>query len=97
MNMDSHRTDRLRRAVASGEFQHASRLWDEYAAGIRQEICRGTCTEALMVEAREFLEWARRLVLCGHAQAQDQLNTIHVARQYGSAPSRPESFLKASL
>jgi len=95
--MDTQRTNHIRRAVASGEYQNALRLWDDYAAGIRQEICHGTCTAARMAEAREFLEWARRVVLCARAQAQNQLNAIHVAKQYGPPPSRPASFLRTSL
>jgi hypothetical protein len=95
--MDTGRTNQIRRAVAAGDYPGALRLWDDYAAGIRQAICRGTCTKARMAEAREFLDWARRVVLCARAQAQNRLNAIHVAQQYGSAPSRPASFLHASL
>ena len=95
--MDTQRTGNLRRAVASGEWQSALRLWDEYAAGIREEIRRGTCPEARIAEAREFLDWTRRVVLCARAQAQNRLNAIHVAKQYGSVPSRPRSVLQTSL
>ena len=95
--MDTQRTNHLRRAMASGDYQCVLRLWDEYAAGIRQEISRGTCTAARMAEAREFLDWARRVVLCVRAQAQNRLNAIHVAKQYGTAPSGPPSFLRTSL
>jgi hypothetical protein len=95
--MDTQPTNDIRRAVASGDYPSALRLWDEYAAGIRQEIRRGACTPARMAEAREFLEWARRAVLCARARAQNQLNAIHVAKQYGQSPSRPASFLRTSL
>jgi hypothetical protein len=95
--MDTRRTDFIRRAVASGEHRNALRLWDDYAAGIRQEILHGTCTAARMAEAREFLEWARRAVLCSRAQDQNRLNAIHVAKQYGPAQPHPVSFLRTSL
>jgi hypothetical protein len=95
--MDTERTSHLRKAIASGDYRLALRLWDDYAAGIRQEIGRGACTAARMAEAREFLDWARRVVLCARAQAQNRLNAIHVARQYGQAPSRPASHFRTSL
>jgi hypothetical protein len=95
--MDTRRADHLRKAMASGDYRNALRLWDEYAAGIRQEISAGTCTVARMAEAREFLDWARRVVLCARAQAQNRLNAIHVAQQYGPASSPPASFLRTSL
>jgi hypothetical protein len=95
--MATSRTDPLRQAVAAGDFAMVLRLWDEYAASILEEIGRGVCTQARMAEAGEFLEWARRVVLCNRAQAQNQLNTIHAARQYGSSPTPPPSQVRASL
>jgi hypothetical protein len=95
--MDTPRTDEMRRAVASGEWPAVLRLWEVYAAGIREEIGRGACTPARMAEAQGFLDWARRVVLCARAQAQTRLNAIHVARQYGPSPSRPPSSLRTSL
>jgi hypothetical protein len=89
-------TDPIRKAVAGGDFQPALRLWNDYAAGIREEICRGSCTEARMAEAQEFMEWARRMVRCTCAEAQDRLNAMHVAGQYSHA-SEPASFLRTSL
>ena len=71
--MDTPRTDEMRRAVASGEWPAVLRLWEVYAAGIREEIGRGACTPARMAEAQGFLDWARRVVLCARAQAQTRL------------------------
>jgi len=89
--------DQIRKAVASGEWQAALRHWDAYAAGIRDEISRGVCTASRMSEAREFLEWAGRAVLCARAQAQNRLNAIHAARHYAPSPPRPPSSLRTSL
>jgi hypothetical protein len=50
-----------------------------------------------MAEAREFLDWARRVVLCVRAQAQNRLNTIHVAKQYGAPPPLPPPSLRTRL
>jgi hypothetical protein len=95
--MNTSPTDPLRQAVVSGDFPAVLRLWEEYAAAIREEIGRGVCTQARMAEAAEFLDWARRVVLCNRAQTQTQLNTIHAARQYGSSPTQPPSLVRASL
>jgi hypothetical protein len=95
--MDTGRTNPIRKAMASGEYDRALRLWGDYAAGIREEIGRGACTRARMAEAREFLNWARVTVLCARTRAQNQLNAIHVAQRYGPAPSQPESSLRTSL
>jgi hypothetical protein len=95
--MKTQRTDELRKAVASGEWPAVLRLWDVYAAGIREEIGRGACSQARMAEAREFLDWARRFVLCARAQAQHRLNAIYAARQYGPQPFQPVSSLRKSL
>ena len=97
MTMDTNRTDPIRRAVVSGDWPAALRVWETYTAGIREEIHRGTCSQARMAEAREFLDWARRVVLCARAHAQNQLNNIHVARQYEPARLPPPSFLRASM
>jgi hypothetical protein len=92
-----NRTDPIRQAVASGEFQRAALLWNEYAAGIREEIGRGTCTQARMAEAGELLEWSCGVALCERAHARSQLDTIWVASQYGPADSPTPSCFRASL
>jgi len=95
--MDTTRTIDMRKAVASGDWHAVSRLWDDYATGILEEIGRRTCTRARLAEAREFLGWAERVALCARAQAQNRLNTIHAARQYDPRPSPPFSSVRASL
>jgi hypothetical protein len=95
--MDSQRTDPIRQAVASGEYQRATLLWNEYVAGIREEIGRGTCTRARMEETAQLVEWSRRVVLCNRARAQGQLTTIWVASQYGPADPPPPCRVRASL
>jgi hypothetical protein len=84
--MDTGRTDEMRQAVAAGDWAAVLRLWESYAAGILDEISRGACTRARMAEAGEFLDWAKRVALCSRAQAQNRLNAIHAARQYGPEP-----------
>lgn len=95
--MDNQRTDPIRQAVAAGEFHRATLLWNEYVTEIREEIGRGTCTQARMVETAELLEWSRGVVLCDRAHAQSQLTTMWVASQYGPADSPPASCVRANL
>lgn len=95
--MESGRTERIRRAVAAGDWPAVLRLWEPYAAGILDEIRRGTCTHARMAEAGELLAWARRVAWCARAHAQNRLDTIHAAKQYGLEPSPPGSSLRKSL
>jgi len=95
--MGNARTDELRKAVAAGDWQTVPRLWHVYATAIREEIEHRTCTQARLSEAREFLDWAGRVAFCARAQAQQQLNAIHAARQYDPEPPHPRSSLRAQL
>jgi hypothetical protein len=95
--MDSGRTEGIRRAVAAGDWPAVLRLWEPYAAGILHEIRRGTCTHARMAEAGALLDWAKRFALCARAHAQNRLNTIHAAKQYGGEPILPRASLRKSL
>jgi hypothetical protein len=95
--MSIERTDNMRKAVASGDWPAALRLWESYAAGILDEIGRGACTHQRMAEAREFLEWTRRVAMCARAQNQQRLNAIHAARQYGASSSLSGPSMRTSL
>jgi hypothetical protein len=84
----AHRPDlaeRFRDAVSSGEFERASRIWDEYA-GERLADARRGCGDRLS-EMRELTEWARTVCLCFRAQALRTLRTrlteMHAADAYG--------------
>ncbi|HLK69757.1 MAG TPA: hypothetical protein VKU19_40285 [Bryobacteraceae bacterium] len=83
--MNQNATGPIRQAIASGEFQRATLLWNEYAAGIREEIARGACTPDRMAEAGELLRWSSDFVMCERARAQAELDTIWVAARYGDA------------
>jgi hypothetical protein len=88
--METGHTDEMRKAVASGDWPAVLRLWEAYAAGILDEIGRGTCPRARLAEAGEFLEWAKRVALCARSQAQTRLDRIYAARQYApAAPPHP--------
>ena len=83
--MISQRTKPIREAIASGEFDRAMDLWNEFTTLLREEIGRGTCTQASMSETADLLAWSRGVVLCERAHAQSQLTTMWVASQYGPA------------
>ncbi|HUB82526.1 MAG TPA: hypothetical protein VMB03_27200 [Bryobacteraceae bacterium] len=95
--MEIGRTGEMRKAVAAGDWAAVVRLWEAYAAGLLDEIGRGTCTPARMAEAGEFLAWAKRSALCARAHAQTRLDRIHAARQYGARSAPPPPSVSASL
>jgi hypothetical protein len=72
----------IRQAVNSGEFDRAQLLWKECAAGLAGDLRNGCLTEARLAEVRELVEWSRMVVLCTRARLQDQLNSLHVGREY---------------
>jgi hypothetical protein len=92
-----NRTEGIRRAVAAGDWPVALRLWEPYAGGILDEIRRGNCTRARMAEAGELLAWAKRVAWCARAHAQNRLDIIHAARQYGPEPIPSQPSLRKSL
>jgi hypothetical protein len=88
----------IRQAVNSGEFRRAQLLWKECAAGLAEELSSGRLTEARLSEVRELVEWSRTVVLCARAHLQDQLNGLHVAREYELPfPRRAHRVLEASF
>jgi hypothetical protein len=77
----------IRRVFASGEFTKALKLWNAYAAELRQTIA-GKGAEAALAEAGELVEWARIEGKCLHAHTAAKLNETRVASRYASiAPS----------
>jgi hypothetical protein len=87
----------MRKAVAEGDWQSVLRLWEAYSGGLLEEIGHRTCSAARMAEARDFLEWAQRIVLCSRAQAQAYLDRIHAAQKYAAQPLPPRPSLQTSL
>ena len=95
--MSERATDEMRQAAAAGDWTAVLRLWEEYAAGIRQELTQGVCTGARLQEAREFLDWAGRVALCARAQDRQRLDTLHAAQQYSPQPAQRRPALHTSL
>jgi hypothetical protein len=86
---------RIRKAVASGEFSKARLLWEEYGAACRADRLRGPLPLSRLAEARELAEWTRMAALCARARIQDRLNQIAVAQKYGWPQERPRTRLLA--
>ncbi len=88
MPMETSLPDTLRNAVASGEFQGALRLWEEYAGTLAEMARRGTLTEAALQEAAQLVEWARTVALMARAHGLDQLarqrDACRVAQVYSA-------------
>jgi hypothetical protein len=81
--------DAIRQAVASEQFQLAERLWTGYMSRLKEDLRRGSLTQASLEEARDLLEWSRLTVLCMRAHVQARLGTLHIAGAYGDAPQAP--------
>jgi len=77
--------------MAGGKYRQALALWNDYAAGLRDELSRGRLTEARLKEAGALVEWCRVEALCARARALDKLNRLRVARKYEdrAAPAGP--------
>ena len=78
-------TEAIRAAIASGEMEKATALWNDYAARLEEEIRSGACSAGRMEEARDLVEWSRITVLCARSHEQDDLNSMHAAMQYNDA------------
>ena len=96
--MEPDRATEVRNAVASGDFERAHGLWDEYVTYLQDELRRGSLTRAQLEEARELFEWARLTVLCARAHIQHRLNTLRVAEAYGEPlPSEARRIVQTCL
>src|SRR5712691_10625150 len=98
MTMDDVLAGSIRKAVGSGEYQKALLLWNTYAARLQEELRQGACSRTRLAEARELVEWSRRVVLCARTHAQDQLNSLYAAAEYDfPVPSQASRIIQASF
>jgi|tagenome__1003787_1003787.scaffolds.fasta_scaffold17535439_1 hypothetical protein len=81
--MNHDRTNAIRQAMSSEQFEAARHLWDEYAGSVRKAIENGTASPAMMSEMRDLVEWSRVVALSFRAHASDRLNQWHAAKVYG--------------
>ncbi len=88
--------DEIRRAVASGEFAKAGKLWDVYAERLRAAILDRTATAANLEEAGQVVWWARTLVKCFRARANARIAQAKGRAAYVGA-FKPEPRVRATL
>ena len=86
---------RIRKAVASGEFPKARLLWEEYGETFRTGRLRGPLPLSRLAEARELARWTRMAALSARAHAQARLNQIAVAQKYGCPQEQPRTRIMA--
>jgi hypothetical protein len=84
----------IRQAVNSGEFDRAQLLWNQYAAGLAEELSNRCLSAARLAEVRELVEWSRTVVMCERSHLQSKLNRmqseLRVAGEYG-IPASPRT------
>jgi len=80
---------RIREAVASGEFERARQLWNTYMVQLQDEVRRGSFSAIQLEQVHSLAEWCRGVAWCARLHAQDRLNSLLVAAEYGNPPSSP--------
>lgn len=78
---------RIREAVASREFKRAQDLWDAYVVQLVEELRQGSFSATKLAQVRDLMEWSRGVALCTRLHAQDRLNSLLIAAEYGNPPS----------
>ncbi len=88
----------IRLAIASGEFELALRLWNDYAEGLAAALNEGRLSGDRLREVGEIVEWTRSVVLATRAHLSAQLNSLRVAEGYEPASSSAtHHLLEASI
>lgn len=87
--MDNLPESRIREAVASGEFERAQQLWNAYMVQLEEQVRQGSFSASQIERVRDLMEWSRGVALCVRQHAQDRLNSLLVAAEYGNPPSAP--------
>lgn len=95
MSSSETSAQRLRAAVTAGAFEEARRLLGAYTQEVERMLRRLGPSDPsalrLAAETGEFLQWAKRLVLCQRAQLaaqRQELATQSVAVSYPTGPVR---------
>jgi hypothetical protein len=85
--------DRIRDAVASGEFTKAKALWVELGGCLRRELAVRPLPALRLQEARELLNWCRTIAITDRARCQQRLNQIAIAGRYQALPAAQSRLL----
>jgi len=87
----------IRHAIECGEYDHATRLWNQWSAELRSASERGEPRKAEWAEAMELYEWSRTTLRCARSHLTDRLNALHVAGAYGVPASRGTAAVNTKL
>jgi hypothetical protein len=82
--MGAASTAEIRAAIASGNYELALRLWNEYTSEIRDAIEQRALPEEAFAEFCGLADWGRTMLQCSRAHLLDQLNSRYVAGVYAS-------------
>jgi hypothetical protein len=85
--------DRIRDAVASGEFAKAKALWVELGGRLRRDLAAQPTPAARLQDARELLEWCRTMAIADRARCQQRLNQLAVSGRYQASPAARQRLL----
>ncbi len=89
--------DRIRDAVASGEFAKANALWVELGDRLHHESAGRTLSAARVRQTRELLKWCLIMAIADRARCQQRLNQIAVSVRYLTPRLIPAKRLLARL
>ena len=87
--------DRIRSAVASGEFAKANALWVELGGRLRCELAVRPLPAARLRQTRELIAWCRTMALVNRARCQQRLNQLAISSRYLAPPAAPRQRLLA--
>jgi len=87
--------ERIRRAVAAGEFAKADALWAELGAGLRRELAAGPVPAARLEETLDLIGWCRTMALVDRARCQQKLDQLGVSSRYLGQFAGPQPHLIA--
>ena len=71
----------IRRAVSSGEFGAALRLWHEFSQTIQQRASLGELTLPELAAARELCAWTALTAQCARAHSQRRLGELKASNR----------------
>ena len=81
--------DRIRNAVAAGDFAKANALWVELGDRLRCELAAGPVPAARLRQTHELLAWCRTMAIVERARCQQRLNQLTISSRYLFQPAAP--------
>ena len=79
--------DRIRNAIASGEFAEANALWVHLGGRLRREMAGGQFPAARLRQMRELIVWCRTMAIVDRARCQQRLNQLAISTCYLAPPA----------